>query len=239
MSRFSRIVLPALLAALVSSAARADIAIDSFGTSQGPVSNTTPSTSVSNGAAAAGAIGGDRVITVTNGANVFSSSASVTGPLNRFDFSSQTSPPSNASMFVLKYDGTTSSSLTANGLGGINTSSVVGVNLTGSNSSSGVETVLLTYYTDATHVSTATVSIPSGASNQAFFVPIGSFVGTANLSSLGAFTATVSYAGLQGSSGAFTILSFSTVPEPSPLALASLFGGLVGAGRMFLRRKSA
>jgi hypothetical protein len=238
-------VFPAFMASFVSSAARADITIDSFTSGDQAVMNMTQSSSVSGVVAASLAIGGDRVITINNGASVFSSVASVTSALDRFDFASQTGPPANASTFQLMYDGSTSTTLNPTGLGGVNTSLMTGVTLSGSNTSNGPELVTLTFITDATHASQATISIPSGASNQPFFAPFTSFAGgvpgfasPANFNSLGAFTATVSYANQQGSSGEFTNLAFAAVPEPSSIAMMSLIGVAAGIARLWKKKKA-
>jgi hypothetical protein len=244
-----RLLLSAVLAALSATGARADIIIDNFTTTGMSVANTNPSTSVFQGGAASGAIGGARVVTVVNGPNVFNSTATVTPALGRFDFASQVAPPPNASTFTLKYDGSIGSALNPTGLGGIDilAQGGLGINLVADNTSNNVEPVSFRFYTNATSYSDATVNVPSGAANSKFFVPFGAFVegagaaAPANFHSLGALVTTISYGNQQGSAGSIESISFAqpAVPEPSSLALSGLASGLVGAGYWLRRRKLA
>ncbi|MFO0950637.1 MAG: hypothetical protein U0835_05685 [Isosphaeraceae bacterium] len=229
---FLRLIALAACALLSPAPGRADLIIDNF--SSGPLSllNTTPLTTVSGGSSGlgSGTLGGARSLSITNGANVFSSTLTVTPALGRLDFASQVAPPPNGTSFLLKYDGSPGPLLNPAGLGGLNLLSQggIGITLVGNNTSNAVEEVTYTVYSNATSYSTATVAIPSGAANLSQTVLFTSFTqGTgaaaaANFADVGALTVAIQYGNRQGSSGSITLVGVASVPEPAPLVLGSL-----------------
>ena len=248
MTNLRFLLVGAVALAAASGPARADVIIDSYTTGAQFLINTNAGSTNSSGVAASGAIGGARVISIDNGANVQTSSTLTVSPsLSRLDFTSQVAPPLNATTFGLIYDGSSSAALNPTGLGGINIlgQGGTGINLVASNTSNGPELVTVTFYTDATHASSVTLSIPSGAANMPLFASFGSFTpvagdSAANFGSLGALTAAISYGNSQGSSGEISVISFATVPEPSALALGSVVVvAFLGCARVRRRRRDA
>jgi hypothetical protein len=215
------------------------VIIDAFGTIQDVAignGGANPSTNGS-GVTAPDAIGGARYVSLTrqtsvNGADVFVNAGSVAFSTNANVTASST----------FTWDGSTASALNPTGLGGVDLTSA-GSNIQMSlglqaDQPGGLITIII--YTDATHVSQATVTTVGGPTFDISNILFSNFVSTgssggADFTNVGAvqlFIDDVSQGTPLSLDAQVNFLAATAAPEPSSIALLS-----IGTGLLFIARR--